>query len=59
MEVGERLTAALLAVHQEPAATPQLAALGVRRFAAVSRRDYGVLADLDRIARAAGYPLPA
>lgn len=59
VEMGERFTAALLAVHQEPAAAPQLSALGVRRFAAVSRRDYGVLADLDRIARGAGYPLPA
>jgi hypothetical protein len=57
--MGERFTAALLGVHQEPAAAPQLSALGVRRFAAVSRRDYGVLADLDRIARGAGYPLPA
>ena len=58
-ELAERLSAALLAVEGEPAAAPHLAALGVQRFAAVARRDYQVLANLDRNARSAGYPLPA
>ena len=56
---AQRLTAALLALHEDSQAAPHLAALGIRRFAAVTRADYAALADLDRAARAAGYPLPA
>jgi len=58
-EVAQPLSAALLALHAEPAAAPHLAALGLRRFAAVATADYEALADFDRAARAAGYPLPA
>ena len=58
-DVAQRLSAALLALHEQPAATPHLAALGVRRFAGVTNHDYAMLTDLDRAARAAGYPLPA
>ena len=58
-DVAQRLSAALSALHQAPTADPHLAALGLRRFAAVANRDYEVLADLDRAARAAGYPRPA
>jgi ABC-type phosphate/phosphonate transport system substrate-binding protein len=58
MEIEERLTAALLAAHEDRAAAAHLVALGVRHFAQVARRDYGMLADLDRAARVAGYPLP-
>jgi hypothetical protein len=57
--VAERLIAALLAVHEDGGAAPHLAALGVRRFANVARKDYDCLAVLDRDARVAGYPLPA
>jgi ABC-type phosphate/phosphonate transport system substrate-binding protein len=56
--IEERLAAALLSVHEDRAADPHLAALGVRKFAHVARRDYDVLADLDRTARAVGYPVP-
>ena len=56
---AQRLTAALLALHEDSRAAPHLAALGVRRFATVTRPNYARLADLDRAARAAGYPLPA
>jgi ABC-type phosphate/phosphonate transport system substrate-binding protein len=54
-----RLLAALAALHADPGAQPHLAALGVRRFVAVTRPDYRPLADRDRAACAAGYPLPA
>ena len=54
-----RLVAAFAALSGDPGAQPHLDALGVRRFATVSRADYAPLARLDREARAAGYPLPA
>ena len=44
---------------REPQRQPHLDALGIRRFAAVARADYVLLAELDRAAHAAGYPLPA
>src|SRR5205085_8113249 len=46
-QVDERLIAALLALHEDRAAAPHLAALGVRRFAKVGRKDYDCLAVLD------------
>jgi ABC-type phosphate/phosphonate transport system substrate-binding protein len=58
VEMEERLAAALLAMHGDRAADAHLAALGVRHFARVARPDYDVLADLDRTARAVGYPRP-
>jgi len=58
-EVGASLSTALLTLHEETGALPHLAAVGVRRFAAVARRDYDVLASLERAALSAGYPLPA
>jgi ABC-type phosphate/phosphonate transport system substrate-binding protein len=57
-QVEEQLIAALLAVHEDHAVAPHLAALGVCRFANIARKDYEVLAELDRTARAVGYPLP-
>ena len=57
-EIGRRLSAALCALHSEPSATRHLAALGVRQFLAVNREDYDPLADLDRVARDGGYPVP-
>jgi len=56
--LGKRLAAALLSMHEDRAASLHLAALGVRHFASVARSDYDALAELDRTARAAGYPLP-
>jgi ABC-type phosphate/phosphonate transport system substrate-binding protein len=53
------LRAALGALADDPDARTHLNALGIRRFAAVSSPDYDVLARLDRVAREAGYPLPA
>ena len=54
-----RLVAVLAALHKDSGATPHLESLGIRRFAAVLRSEYASLAELDRAARAAGYPLPA
>jgi len=56
--MAKGLAAALLAMHEDRAASSHLAALGVRHFANVARRDYDALADLDRAARTVGYPLP-
>ncbi len=56
---GTRLIAALQATHEHSQGAVHLEALGIRRFAGVARSDYAPLADLDRAARAAGYPLPA
>jgi ABC-type phosphate/phosphonate transport system substrate-binding protein len=53
------LVAALLDVHKDRRAATHFDALGIRRFAPVARADYACLADLDRIAREAGYPAPA
>jgi ABC-type phosphate/phosphonate transport system substrate-binding protein len=55
----KRLAKALLAMHEDPAANPHLAALGVRHFAKVARPDYDVLAELAATASAVGYPRPA
>lgn len=57
--VAQRLTAALLRLHEDSQATSHLAALDIRRFAAVAHVDYAPLAHLDRAAHVAGYPLPA
>jgi ABC-type phosphate/phosphonate transport system substrate-binding protein len=57
-EVEMGLSAAVLTLHEQPAVAAHLAALGVRHFANIRRQDYVELADLDRAARAAGYPLP-
>ena len=57
-EVEAPLTAALLASHEDSNTAPYLAALGVRNFASVARRDYEALAEIDRTARAARYLLP-
>ena len=57
-EVQARLSAALVSAHEDAEAGRQLSALGVRHFANVTRRDYDVLADMDRAACGAGYPLP-
>jgi len=54
-----RLVAALARLHEDAGACPHLDALGIRRFAAVTRDRYDALADIDRDARAAGYPLLA
>jgi len=54
-----RLAAALTALRDDSGARADLDALGVRGFAAVARADYAPLAELDRAARAAGYPVPA
>jgi len=54
-----RLLAALAAVHENSDTRTHLDALGVRRFAPVTRADYSLLGEIDREARAAGYPLPA
>jgi ABC-type phosphate/phosphonate transport system substrate-binding protein len=56
---AQHLAAALLGLHEDSQATSHLVALGIRRFAVAAREDYALLADLDRAARAAGYPLPA
>ena len=58
VQIGERLAAALLGMHEDRAAGPHLTALGVRHFANVARGDYDVLADLARTARAVAYPRP-
>ena len=58
-EIAQQLSAALFALHEEPAAAPHIAALGLRRFAAVQRENYAPLGEMDRAARMAGYPLPA
>jgi hypothetical protein len=54
-----RLAAALAALHEDSDARLHFDALGVIRFIAVTRGAYAPLADLDRSARAAGYPRPA
>ena len=41
---ARRLTSALLVLGEEPEAKPHLDALGIRRFAAVTREDYASLA---------------
>ena len=41
-ESARRLISALLALHEEPEAKPHLDALGIRRFAAVTREDYAL-----------------
>lgn len=56
---AQRLRAALLALHEDDDVRAHLDALGIRHFAAVSRADYAPLAELDRVAHAAGYPRPA
>jgi ABC-type phosphate/phosphonate transport system substrate-binding protein len=53
------LVVALEDLHEDQAAAVHLEALGIRRFAPVARADYACLAELDRAARAAGYPLPS
>jgi len=53
------LAAALVDVHRDHAAAAYLDALGVKRFAPAARADYMRLVDLDRVARDAGYPMPA
>jgi len=58
-EIAQQLSAALFALHEEPAAAPHIAALGLRGFAAVQRENYAPLGEMDRAARMAGYPLPA
>ena len=42
-ESARRLISALLVLGEEPEAKPHLDALGVRRFAAVTREDYAPL----------------
>ena len=54
-----QLVAALAAVHENSDMRTHLDALGVRRFAPVTRADYAPLGEIDREARAAGYSLPA
>jgi ABC-type phosphate/phosphonate transport system substrate-binding protein len=56
---ASRLVEALAALPEDAGARTHLAALGVRCFAAVTRTDYAPLGEMDRDARAAGYPLPA
>ena len=56
---ARRLVAALATLHENFDVRTHLAALGIRRFATVTRADYRPLADLDREARAADYPQPA
>ena len=56
---AQRLAAALAALHEDSDARLHFDALGVIRFIAVTRGAYAPLADLDRSARAAGYPRPA
>jgi ABC-type phosphate/phosphonate transport system substrate-binding protein len=56
---AQRLIDALTILHEDSAARIHLDALAVIRFDAVARDAYAPLADLDRAARAAGYPLPA
>ena len=53
------LVTALAAVHENSDMRTRLDALGVRRFAPVTRADYAPLGEIDRDARAAGYSLPA
>jgi ABC-type phosphate/phosphonate transport system substrate-binding protein len=57
--IAERLAAGLTELHTVSAARPHLDALGILRFASVTRADYSVLVDMDRAARTAGYPRPA
>jgi ABC-type phosphate/phosphonate transport system substrate-binding protein len=54
-----KLVEALGELHEDRGAAVRLDALGVRRFSPVARGDYLTLADLDRAAREAGYPLPS
>jgi hypothetical protein len=46
-------------LHEDSDALKHLDALGVRGFTAVARADYASLVEIDRVARAADYPLPA
>jgi ABC-type phosphate/phosphonate transport system substrate-binding protein len=55
---AQRLLTALIALHEDDDVRPHFDALGIRRFAAVTRADYLPLGALDRAAHAAGYPLP-
>jgi hypothetical protein len=58
-EQATRLVTALTRLHESASARTHLDALGIRRCTAVARDQYGALANIDRDARAAGYPLPA
>jgi ABC-type phosphate/phosphonate transport system substrate-binding protein len=49
----------LVQLHEDGGARAHLDALGIRRFASVTRDRYDALAGIDRDARAAGYFLPA
>jgi hypothetical protein len=57
--LAQRLIDVLTILHEDSAARIHLDALAVIRFDAVARDAYAPLAELDRAARAAGYPLPA
>jgi len=57
--LAARLAGALMALRDDSQARPHLEALGLRAFAAVTRAAYAPLADEERVALAAGYPLPA
>lgn len=57
--LAARLTGALTALRDDRAALLHLEALGVRAFTAVTRAAYAPLAVQERVALAAGYPLPA
>ena len=54
-----KLVDALGELHEDRGAAVHLGSLGIRRFAPVARADYAPLAELDRAAHEAGYPLPA
>jgi len=56
---AERLVDVLAALHEDSDAQIHLDGLAVIRFVAIARAAYAPLADLDRAARGAGYPLPA
>lgn len=57
--LATKLVVALEELDDDHGAAMRLDALGIRRFAPVARADYAPLADLDRAALEAGYPLPA
>ena len=54
--LAEPLVDALEDIERERSASVHLDALGIRRFPPVTRADYAVLVELDRVAREAGYP---
>ena len=56
---ARRLTDALTILHEDSAARIHLDSLAVIRFDAIACDAYAPLAEVDRAARAAGYPLPA